>query len=103
MIDLPFSPQRWKEFNGKLSYELLESFNADTESIMYCVDFPTKKACIIVHFPPNRPCRSATARIIRGAGEMPIQDPSRSDDGRRLELNLDGPIHGAHYIIYWVW
>jgi hypothetical protein len=102
-IDLPFAPKRWSEFRGKLSYECEGSFNGNPESIMYCVDFPTRRACITVEFPANKPCRSAYARIIRGAGEMPIQDPVRSDDGSRIELNLERPPHGAQYVIYWMW
>jgi hypothetical protein len=33
-IDLPFNPRRWQEFRGKLSYECIDSFNANTESIL---------------------------------------------------------------------
>jgi hypothetical protein len=102
-IDLPFAPRRWTEFRGKLSYDCIGSFPGNPESMLYCVDFPTRRACIIIEFPKGRPCQSATARMIRGAGEVPIKDPTRSPDGLRLELNLDRPIHGAQYVIYWMW
>lgn len=102
-IDLPFHPRRWHEFSGKLSYECIGSFNGQTESIVYCVDFPTKEARIVVEFPPNRPCRASEARKIQGAGEMPIHRPEVTPDGRRLELRLRRPTFGASYIIYWTW
>jgi hypothetical protein len=102
-IDLPFDLPRWKEFSGTLSYECIDSFNADTEAFMYCVDFPTRLATIIIAFPKSRPCRSTEATKVQGAGAMPIAAPRLSPDGRRLVLKLKYPTIGAQYIIYWNW
>ena len=102
-IDLPFQPRRWQEFQGKLSYECIDSFNGNPEALMYCVDFPTKQASIIVEFPNGRPCLSAEARKIQGSGENPIQNPIISADRQKLQLDLRRPTYGAQYIVYWTW
>lgn len=104
LIDFPISPRKWKEFAGKLSYECLGSFRGNPESMLYCVDFPTREARIIVEFPPTKRCRSAEARKLQGSGQIPVKrGPEISSDGRRLELHLKRPTFGAHYAIYWTW
>jgi hypothetical protein len=102
-IAFPVSPRRWHEFPGKLSYDLIESFNANPESMLYCVDFPTKTASILVKLPPAKLCKHAEARKIQGAGEVAINGLAVSSDRRTLELKLRRPTYGAQYIIHWHW
>lgn len=102
-IDWPIPPRRWQEFSGKLSYDCINSFDAPTEMIVYCVDFPTRCATIVVEFPHDRPCNTCEARQTRGASEVPVQTPELSQDRRRLELKLRRPSYGAQYVIYWTW
>jgi hypothetical protein len=102
-IQFPFPLRKWREVLGKLSYELVDSFENNPDGLTYCVDFPTKLANIRVSFPSKRPCIKAHAFLGQGAGEKPISEPSVTDNGRRLELVLNNPDIGSRYNIYWDW
>lgn len=102
-IDLPFNPGRWRTFEGKFSYEIRNSFNENPEWMEYTVDFPTKIATLTILFPKTKPCLSTEAHKKRGAGSIPIQMPTRYQDGMKLELTLKRPSYGGTYYIYWHW
>ena len=103
LVNLPVIPGRWQIFDGELSYEMKNSFNGNPESVQYCVDFPTKKVVLTILFPKNRPCLSAEARKMQGAGARPIEMPTISQNGRELALTIKRPTYGATYTIYWHW
>ena len=102
-VDFPVAPKLWATFDGALSYELEDCFGSSNEGIVYCVDFPTKSAKIIVMFPPNRRCKKAQARKLHGAGELVLDDPTISPSGDKLELTIRHPTLGANYSVYWEW
>jgi hypothetical protein len=103
-VDLTVAPRLWSTFEGSLSYELDDSFDSINESMVYCIDFPTKSANIEILFPPNKPCKRAEVRKLHGLGEEHIGDkPILSASGDKLELGITHPSHGANYAIYWEW
>ena len=102
-IDFPTTCVWLRNFTGKLSYELINSFGGNSEGIFYSVDYPTKKVIIRVNFPEDCLCIHAHATLIQGAGEKEIQDPAISSDRKSLVLKLKRPKLGSQYGIYWQW
>jgi len=102
-IHFPGPHALWKEFSGALSYEVTDSFNGNPEGLVYAPDHPTKVAQIEVTFPNNRPCRSANAYRVEGAGQIPIAGPEIFESGLRLKATIKRPTPGTEYWFWWNW
>lgn len=104
-VTVNFRPpkQRFKAFDGKLSYDLLDSFPASREVLGYVADFPTKQARISVELPADRPCHNAEVYVSRGAGEKLMKPPTRSANRCSIAVTLKRPATAARYNIYWDW
>lgn len=101
--DLAMPRGRGDKFQGKLSYDLTDSFPDRREELRYNVDFPTKQASLQVFLPEDRPARGVNAYRLDGAGRVPIESPQVSDNGELIEMELSRPQLGDEYSITWVW
>lgn len=102
-IKFPGPLKRGKEFPGKLSYRLANSFPAEMEGFVYFADFPTKITDITVHLPAGRVCKKAMAFKTTGAGRTPFDEPTVSEGGRKICLEVKKPSVGSEYSIMWYW
>lgn len=100
-FDLPL--QQWAEFKGTLSYEVIDSFPRSREGVVYGVEHATSRAMLRVTLPNDRPCKTATAVKMTGAGEDPIGGLVVSENNTKLELEVKRPRQGSRYAIYWTW
>lgn len=92
----------FEPFRCTLSYDLVDSFMAEDESMIYVVDFPTKTAKITVKLPEPLPCVSWYAKRQLG-GQATKLSVERSPDGHQLILELKRPRIGSSYEIGWRW
>jgi len=104
-ITVPFTPapSRGKPFDGKLSYDLIDSFPAHSESLGYVVDFPTKIVTITVTLPTNKACLTAIPRLAFGGQERDLRDLIIAPDRCTLKYSVKKPRVGSQIITYWTW
>jgi hypothetical protein len=98
------APREWlKKIRGTLSYKIVDSFMSPTEErIEYSIDFPTKRAKLVVNLPED--CFSLSAHAIkRFGGQTEEIKMHRSDDGLKLELEIKSPAVGSSYEVVWMW
>lgn len=102
-IKFPNTLKRWRNFKGKLSYSVQDSFLQDHEGIHWVADFPTKNAKIRIILPDDRPCKRSTSYKILGAQKVAFSEPHISKNGKSIELEIKRPPIGSEYAIYWDW
>lgn len=104
-ITVPFTPapSRGKPFDGSLSYKLLNSFPADSESLGYVVDFPTKIVTITVTLPAARKCLTAIPRLAFGGQERDLSALTIGPNRETLSISVKKPRVGSQIITYWTW
>ena len=93
----------FKSFVGELTYQLHNSFPADTEGWIWVADFPTRIAMLKVSLPDDRLCKSVSGHISIGGTQKPLTAIKTSDCKRHIELEIKRPKVGAEYAIIWNW
>lgn len=95
--------RRWRAFEGKLSYSVIDSFLGNPEGLVYVPDFPTRIATIRINLPLGRPCLSTNTWRTTGAVDIPIADAKMLNNNTRIELELKRPKVGSEYNVFWNW
>lgn len=96
--------KRGQRFTMRLSYDLVNSFNASSESLIHIVSYKTNRLRLVVQFHPDKPCRSARAFLRYGSQiqkYLPIFNIS--EDKCLIELEVKKPKLGAEYVLEWDW
>lgn len=101
-IDFPAPCKFWHEFDGRLTYDVLDSFSRSQENLWYVADFTAKRVTITVEFPPRRPCKEVSASYMAG-GERPLDSARRLQDGLTARMVIKRPINAAQYVLHWRW
>ena len=93
----------FKEFPGKLSYKLVDSFCGDPEGLIWVSDFPTRLSILKVSLPQDRPCTSVSGHVYMGGIQKQLNSIQKSNGNKEIELKIRRPKTGAEYEIVWSW
>lgn len=87
-----------------LTYELVDSFNKDSEAIIHSIAHKTKLLRVIVKCHQQRPIRNAHASMRFGGNlHRNLPPPKLSNNACQIEFEMKRPRLGAQYYVEWDW
>lgn len=92
----------WHYFESTLQ----DSFTASSEFLDHPVDYREKLLVMEIHFPKDRPPKTASAHVVQGLIKTKLDDITPDDikEGRkRILWQMKNPEHGRAYRIEWEW
>lgn len=92
-----------EEFDVIISYDLNDTFPANTEGYGHVVEFETEALEVEVIFPPDRPCLNGIVLRRHAGAKQAHGDAKRAGTGQRLSFSVHRPLLGAEYILQWDW
>lgn len=102
----PRNLSRGESFESTLTANYIDAFPDDTEFFVHSIMDPTEKLRLEVKFHPDKPCLEARTLVGYGAGSYELLEgdqPVRSNQGRKLEFEIENLNRGQNYRIEWDW
>lgn len=96
--------QRGETDGMTLSYDMIDAFLNNPESMGHTVGYKTKLLVIVVRFHNERPCRSVKA-FLRYGGQIykSLPQPIISNDSCKIEIAVKRPRLGSQIYLEWDW